>query len=645
MDEMTLRKRIGSLDGKGYGAYKSLAGRYALPMAGGDVFTLFIDHVQADPYAPPSRMRVRVPMRAAQLPPELVSTDTRRVAMEDILARSVRQAALTLVREGHVKEVRGREENGVRYGGAGVPAGRASFFIDAGGQEILPRSAVKIAPGADGFVEARVSLSLPAAGRRILAKQCARLLLEVLPQAVSKGLVWRNVDQSLARKWVAQCEDQEFIRVRLAEKGLVAFVGDGSILPRESGVSDRPLALPRAVRFWSPESLKVEFVTPNAGPVRGMGIPQGVTLIVGGGYHGKSTLLRALERGVYPHIPGDGREWVVTDPTAVKIRAEDGRSVAGVNISSFIRDLPGGVSTCSFDSLSASGSTSQAANIVEAIESGATVLLLDEDTCATNFMVRDLRMETLMRRREEPIIPFIDRVKQLHRELGISSILVMGGCGDYFEVADTVILMQEYRPYDVTDEAKRIAREVPGRRFDGAVRPAARTSRAFDQREPEPDRQCSGLAAALRTTRYVDLGSLREAAGAGRSGGKPRVRVRGRKTLLLGRSALDLWGLEQLVDPSQTRAIGCALALLASAAPGIGPDAGEDRITMERALGLIEGTLAREGVDGLSPFPKGEHPGDLAWFRRMELAAALNRLRGLSAIEVPDAEEGEEEEE
>ena len=101
-----------------------------------------------------------------------------------------------------------------------------------------------------------------------------------------------------------------------------------------------------------------------------MGIRKGITLIVGGGYHGKSTLLKALEAGVYNHIAGDGREFVITDDTAFKLRAEDGRSITGVDISPFIKNLPNKKDTVHFSTEDASGSTSQAANLMEALESG-----------------------------------------------------------------------------------------------------------------------------------------------------------------------------------------------------------------------------------------------------------------------------------
>ncbi|MGB9867668.1 MAG: ABC-ATPase domain-containing protein [Bacillota bacterium] len=589
MRSTELQQKILELDGKGYGAYKCLVGTYRLELPSGGWADLFIDHVQPDPYAPPSRMRLRVPIRFAGLPEELRASGTRRIALQDFLARSFKKAS------------------------AGLP-----FHIDAGGQEILERSAVKVLPGAQGYVEARISVDLPAAGRRVLGRRCSELLVDRLPRVAAQALVWVNLDKRLARLWVAHYEDQEFIRSCLEERGLVAFVGEGSNLARESGISDRPMPCPPAVKFKAPPTLLVEFQTPNSGLVQGMGIPRGVTVIVGGGYHGKSTLLRALERGVYAHIPGDGREWVVTHQSAVKIRAEDGRSVAGVNISAFIGDLPGGVSTVSFDTDGASGSTSQAANIVEAIEAGAKVLLLDEDTCATNFMTRDLRMEELMKGRAEPITPFIDRVRQLYTELGVSCVLVMGGCGDYFEAADTVILMQEYRAYDVTQQALEVAKNVPGRnpsRSQGAVRSI---------------RDC------LSTVRYVDLESIRQAL-LGNRGDRPKVRAKGTRTLIVGSSVLDLWGLEQLVDASQTRAIGCAMALLAREKGG--------RITMEEALDRVAQVLEEGGLDALSPFPPGQHPGDLAIFRRLEFAAALNRLRGLraseSANELEDAAPGD----
>ncbi len=449
-------------------------------------------------------------------------------------------------------------------------------------------------------------MGLPAAGRRVLGRQAARLLVEELPRAVVRALAagpgrgWPPEED--ARAFVDCVDNQEAIRARLRELGLVAFVADRAVLPRESGASDRPMEGPGVVPFRGPEALRVGFPLPHpvvpGGPreVSGMGIPEGVTLVVGGGYHGKSTLLEALVRCVHPHVPGDGREYVVTDPDAVKIRAEDGRAVTGVDISPFIRDLPGGRRTRDFHTDDASGSTSQAANIVEALEAGARVLLLDEDTSATNFMVRDARMQALVAREHEPIVPFVDRVRELHRRLGVSTVLVMGGSGDYFDVADRVILMREYVPRDATADARRVAAEHP-------------TGRQVEVDQP--------LAAPAG--RLVDPGSLDP------SRGRREVKIdaRGTEEIVFGTSTIDLRGVEQVVDSSQLRAIGLALHLLARRFL-------DGRTPLPRALDLLEELLDREGLDVLDPFHRpGRHPGRLARPRRHEVAAALSRLRGL----------------
>jgi predicted ABC-class ATPase len=327
-----------------------------------------------------------------------------------------------------------------------------------------------------------------------------------------------------------------------------------------------------------------------------MGVRRGITLIVGGGYHGKSTLLRALERGVYPHVPGDGRETVVSLPRLVKIRAEDGRRVEQVDIRDFIRELPGGRRTDAFSSEDASGSTSQAANIVEAVEAGASGLLLDEDTSATNFMVRDARMQALVHAEHEPITPFLDRVRELYDSAGISTVLVMGGCGDYFDVADTVVRMREFTPEDATAEAKRIAAEIGSSRV------------------PE-------CPAPLRTA--CARVPLRESFDASRGRRDVKIDARSSDEIVYGREPIDLRGLEQLVDASQTRAIGHAIHA-----------ATERFIDGERSLAEVlddvEAWLDREGLDVLDPFHRpGQHPGDYARPRRFEIAGAMNRLRTL----------------
>jgi predicted ABC-class ATPase len=319
-------------------------------------------------------------------------------------------------------------------------------------------------------------------------------------------------------------------------------------------------------------------------------VPQGITLIVGGGYHGKSTLLQAIERGVYDHVPDDGREWVVADPAAVKVRAEDGRAVTDVDISPFIQGLPGGSDTRSFATPNASGSTSQAANIVEALEAGAKVLMMDEDTSATNFMIRDRRMQALIAKDREPITPYIDKVRQLYDDLGVSTTLVIGGSGDYLDKADTVIAMEAFRAYDVTDRAR-------------AVVDAHRTERAEEGGEHfgQPG------ARRLKTTGIEGKGDK-----------PPKVKVPHRKAIGIGQDDLDLGAVEQLVDESQTRAVAEALLRLSDDRQLLGK-------TVPEILDLLERELDSRGLDALTRTPRG----DLARCRRFELAAALNRLRGL----------------
>jgi predicted ABC-class ATPase len=571
--EDELRRLLQRIDGRGYKAYRDLRGDFELEGA-----SLCVDHVQGDPFAAPSKLRLRVPMERARLPAEWFATPVRRLALEDWLAR---RAADTL---------------------ASLPARRGSgksgiVRVDAGGQEVLARTAVRVEPDQ---VELRLEVGLPAAGRRVLAREAEALLCQDLPALAHAALLAESLPADTALAFVDCVDDQEYVRGQLDGLGLVAFVGDGAVLPRASGASDRPLER-GAVPFEAPPSLRatVELAHPRPDGSRellGLGVPRGITLIVGGGYHGKSTLLRALERGVYPHVPGDGREWVVSAPGLVKIRAEDGRRVERVDIRPFVRDLPGGRPTDAFSSDDASGSTSQAANIVEAIEAGATGLLLDEDTSATNFMVRDARMQALVHPEHEPITPFSERIQELYDTLGVSTVLVMGGCGDYFGVADRVIRMREFRAEDATDEAHRIAASDPATR---PARPKAPLA------SPPPRIPIAHSFDASRGRRDV------------------KIDARARDQILYGRETLDLRGVEQLVDWSQTRAIGHAIHLATERFM-------DGEATLASVLDALDQLFDREGLDVLDPFHRpGRHPGNYARPRRFEIAAAINRLRTL----------------
>jgi len=574
-----LRPLLLGIDGRGYKSYKRLEGawRYA-------DFLLHVDHVQGDPYAAPTRVRLLLAPKVAGLPAAAYRGRARALGTAAFLARAFAEAARS--RSIH----RGTGRSG-------------EIAMEHPGQQTLPQTAVQVRE--DGSVEARFTLGLPAKVRRVAGTHAAGMLLDDVPRLVRDTLLAEAHDPASIELHAATNEDAASLRDALGEHGLVAFVADGAALPRRSGIDDRPLSKDETIPFRSPESLRVSIDLPNAGQVTGMGVRPGVTLIVGGGFHGKSTLLGALETGVYNHRPGDGRERVVTRADAVKIRAEDGRSVAGVDISAFIDGLPFGRDTHAFTSANASGSTSQAAAIIEALEAGSRLLLVDEDTSATNFMIRDRRMQLLVPGDREPITPFVDRVAELHRREGVSCVLVIGGSGDYLDVADTVVRMVDYGPEDATGEARGIAAENPTGRIPGGADSAGagEPTKASTPIRPPPRRLAGGALDA----------------GRGRRGAY--VRVPDERTLLFGEATIDLAAVEQLVSRAQTRAIGRAMAFLAERL------ASRD-LAVPEALDLVEAAVAEGGLDALEPW----QVGDLAGFRRYELAATLNRLRGLRVV-------------
>jgi predicted ABC-class ATPase len=558
-----LRSTLDRIDRKGYGAHKDLSGSHDFGS-----FTLFVDRVQRDPFAPPSLIRVRT--RENTFDPTLFENPVRRVACEDFLTRSV---------EGEIRRVvRGNRGSG---GSGRVEIQRAS-------QVVLSRTSMVVEPG---YVEARMAVGLPARGRSVDASAAKTMLLEELPEVVRGGLVPApegGVDAERARLHVEKVADADHLRGLLPGLRLVAFVADGAVLPRESGASDRPLR-DGAVPFGSPEEYRVEVELPNRGVVSGMGIPEGVTLVAGGGFHGKSTLLSALAWGVYDHVPGDGRELVVARGDAVKVRAEDGRSVSGVDISAMIGLLPGGRTTEDFSTPNASGSTSQAANIAEAIEVGTSLLLVDEDTSATNFMIRDERMRELVRR--EPISPFIDFVRPLHRSLGVSTVVVVGGVGDYLDVADRVILLEDYIPSDATPRSREVTSKFPPRT-------------PLTDRDVPPPRERTIRASS------VDL----------RRGKRQSARGRGLHAIELGRERVDLSYLEQLAEAGQTEAVARIIGEWAAA--------GEVRGMGELVRDALA-SVSEKGLDSLGDF-RG-HPGEMSLPRAQELAAAINRIHPLRA--------------
>lgn len=549
-----LKEILRRIEGRPYPAYKDTRGTYAF-----GPFLLSIDHVQGDPFAAPSDVSVLV--KDPGFPSDILRTRQTRIAAEDRILRFFGQALHRQSRPG-----KGSGKSG-------------KLSVTRPGQETLERTSCHLYE--DGSVRVRFNIGFPANGRRILARELERILFVTLPTVVNESLIYKNytpkMKEELQETWQLAM-DQTAIRDQLKALNLAAFVADGSILPRESGVSQKPMQ--EAVAFAAPESLAVEVETPFRGRIRGLGIRKGVTLIAGGGYHGKSTLLEALERGVYDHIAGDGRELVITDETAVKSRAEDGRSVQDVNISGFITNLPNGKDTVAFSTEDASGSTSQAAGLAEAIEAGTKTLLMDEDTSAANFMIRDNLMQEVVHGDQEPIIPFMDRVRELYEKDGISTILVAGSSGAFFSKADTVIQMDQYVPLDITEKAKNAAKAY-----------------VFREKENLQPFDCRSVRIPHRV----------------KESERSKVRSRGMDTISVDRQDIDMRYVEQLVDPEQLAAIGQLLKLA-------NREIVDDSRTLTQVVDVLEDRMNAGALDE-TVRGHGARP------RKQEILAAFNRQR------------------
>ena len=564
-----LKQILERIDHRGYPAYKDTRGVYQF-----GTYILGIDHVQGDPFAAPSRLHIQVAGRAVRIPKELYDSKHKKTAVADYLLRNFAKQL-----ERHSFQAHGSGKSGI-------------IQVTRCGQEVLERTACEI-DEKTGDVTVRFEVGFPARGRTIQAGELVKILYQYLPACVEKALYYKNMDRNAVKQAAELSVDQEYIREQLKKEGLVAFVADGSILPRESGVSQRPMK--DAVPFASPDSMRITMKLPYKGMLTGMGIRKGVTLIVGGGYHGKSTLLNALELGIYDHISGDGREYVITDPSAQKLRSEDGRFIKDVDISLFINDLPNKKDTLCFSTEDASGSTSQAAGIVESMEAGSKVFLLDEDTSATNFMVRDSFMQRVICREKEPITPFLERARDLYEKAGISTILVAGSSGAFFHIADTVIQMDNYHPVDITAVTKKLCQEYPLSDIEAPAFRLPESHRIMTRAKVAPSRHSRpGQPERLKT------------------------KVHGKDGFSLGKTEVDLRYVEQLIDSEQT----ASLALLLKYACEHLIDR---KRTLPEIITYLDTQLKRQG---LSFFSEGSYiPCCYAMPRIQEIYSCFNRYR------------------
>ena len=574
-----LRQQLRSINRKSYPAYKGLKGLYHFGN-----YILSIDHVQGDPFASPSHVSIQISHRDAGFPVEYYKDTLTGTTLCDYLTRQF-------------------EKQVSQYSFRAKGSGKSGLLtVSHCGQEILSRTACEIT---EKGITARFFVGFPANGRTINATELEKILFDFLPVCIQKSFFYSNLNAKELQNYIELAEDQEFIRQTLPAKNLCAFIADGSILPRESGISSRPMKA--SVPFTSPDSLRISINLPHKGKITGMGIPKGITLIVGGGYHGKSTLLNALELGVYNHIPGDGREYVITDATAVKLRSEDGRFIKDVDISMFINDLPNRKDTRCFSTLDASGSTSQAAGIVESIEAGSHLFLLDEDTSATNFMVRDAFMQQVIQREKEPITPFLERAEDLYKKAGISTILVAGSSGAFFHIADTIIQMDNYVPKDITASVKKLCCQYP--------LPSVSVT---DFQLPHSHRIMSRPAESSKRLRHNSRGNHSDS-----DATRPerlKTRISGTDSFSLGKQKIDLRYTEQLIDTEQTAALGLLLKYAVE-------HLADGRRTLPEIVQFLWKNLSSHG---LSFFTENQKIScGYAIPRIQEIYACLNRYRGL----------------
>ena len=551
-----LKRELEKIDGRGYKTYKTLEGQYSF-----EDYILSIDHVQGDPFASPSRIRVIVNSNN-NFPKNLFDEKYKKITICDFLTRLF-------------------SKNIYKYGEKVFGSGKSGLIeISKCSQQVIERTSIIIN---NEKIEARFYVGFPARGRSVLSKELEKILFNIIPNIVKNTLIYNNINIKALNDKLKLLEDQEFIRKQLKDKKLIAFIANNSILPRESGISQKPLK--DGKKFISPKELEVEFNTPNRGLIKGMGIPEGITLIVGGGYHGKSTLLKALELGVYNHIEGDGREFVITDNTALKVRAEDGRAITKTDISLFINNLPNGKDTKKFYTENASGSTSQAANIIEGIESGTKLFLIDEDTSATNFMIRDSVMQQLVSKDKEPITPFIDVARSLYKQKGLSTILVAGSSGDFFDIADLVIQMDNYEPYEVTKKAKALSRGITNVN--------------------------ENLKVDIDFNRVILKGTIES------SPKGVKVKTLGKDGISINKENIDLRAVEQIVDNEQLNTIGAIMKYAENKLMGKNLTLAQiaDNITEELKNNLI-------GIENI----KGGY-GSFAIVRKQEIMCAYNRYR------------------
>lgn len=560
-DKKEFYNSLQAIDGRRYSEYAGLIGDFDFAR-----YVLKINHVDEENV--PVLLVVRVPQIIAAFPPHLFNSPVRRTALEDMLTRKLAVAI----------------DDQANYDASGISRRRLS--VAAPGQKILPRTSMVVT---EEYVEARIYVDLASNQGRVDGASANEIFFEDLPEVVNSSLIYCNLNEHEVDNFVDVMEDADQIRQVLSTRGLIAFAGDGSLLAR-AGNTDLPDEGGSTLSV--PEELTVEVEVPNKGSLRGLGVPGGLTVVLGDDYSGRKGFLKALAGGIYNHVPGDGREFVVTVPDAVYISGESSRSVQRVDISPFIQQTGDGTNTTRYTSVAADPCASQAAATLEALEVGARVLFYDESDSSPSFLSRDSRLHGLLPAAENRVLPLSSRVRELVDELGVS--VVVAGCtsvSEFIPLADTVLRIDGYKVYDVTHQAKEV-------QVDGI--PSAPNAAA--------------LAEVADKSRWVVPTSLDP------SSGKEEECIHADTIdqLTFGRSVIDLSSVIQLADRFQTQTIGHILYY----AKLRYMDEGRP---IREILDLVDRDLSSEGLECLCR----ELNGNLARPRRYEIAAALNRLNSL----------------
>ena len=578
-----LKMLIASLENAPYHKIQSLRGRFQFPH-----YTFQFLRIQGSPGANPASIaNLSIPIKASGLPEQSLATSFAQLALADFLIRRFNQGIVKFVQQNRGKD------------------GSGSFHTIELSQKMLQRDCVLFSKNS---IELRFIFSLPAngsGGRQFDAKQTWLMFEQELSPLVDFTFFYHGyseASQNLLNKFLAVQKNRQAIKHYMKKNGLCVFISNGALLPRLSGIDDKPDLAEKIEKFQSPKTLLVEIPLHENSTIKGMGIKQGITCITGGGYHGKSTLLQAILAGVYAHIPGDGREYIVTRDDAVFTRAEEGRSIRQVNISPFIRQLPNGKKTENFSTDNASGSTSQAASIVEAIELQSHLLLFDEDSCATNFLYRDELIKKILDKKNEPIKPLYTCIRSLWKQHKISMIFVVGGLGSFLQKADTCLLMDNYQCKDITGKARKSLGEIIEEDQDHLIFSSNRplSSQNFD---PSYTNQ------RLKKTIPIRIKDLRNA---------PRQ-------LEYGMDLINLEALPQIAEAPQMRSIGyCLLTIKQQMC-----DNSNKPQTIYDWLQWLTKKLDQEGL----PCLQTTYPGLSSRPRLYEIAAAINRIRSLRIIQ------------